>query len=89
MKPSSKSRSSSWSGISGAKVAFREGSIRFPSVREFIRVEVKGSPLADVVSDDVMQILAAESENALVEFVAPSGEIVMPMDAHIVTVSKA
>jgi hypothetical protein len=42
-----------------------------------------------VVSDDVMQILAAESENALVEFVAPSGEIVMPMDAHIVTVSKA
>ena len=25
---------------------------------------------------------------ALVEFVAPSGEIVMPMDAHIVTASK-
>jgi hypothetical protein len=47
MKPSSKSRSSSWSGISGAKVASRQGSIRFPSVQEFIRVEVKGSRLAD------------------------------------------
>jgi hypothetical protein len=36
----------------------------------------------------MMQILAMESENALVEFVVPSGEIVMPMDAHVVTASK-
>jgi SAM-dependent methyltransferase len=77
------------SGISGAEVALHEGSIRFPSVKEFIRIEVKGSPLADMVSDDVMGTLAAESESALAEFVVPSGEIVMPMDAHIVTASKA
>jgi len=76
------------SGISGAEVRLHEGSIRFPSVQEFIRIEVKGSPLAEMVSDDVMQSLAAESEDALVEFVVPSGEIVMPMDAHIVTATK-
>jgi hypothetical protein len=76
------------SGVSGANVALHEGSIRFPSVEEFIRIEVKGSPLADMLSDDVMQILAAESETALAEFVVPSGEIVLPMDAHIVTASK-
>jgi hypothetical protein len=76
------------SGISGANVALHDGSIRFPSVKEFIRIEVKGSPLADMISDDAMQTLAAESEHALAEFVAPSGEIVMPMDAHIVTASK-
>jgi SAM-dependent methyltransferase len=76
------------SGISGANVTLHEGSIRFPSVKEFIRIEVKGSPLADMLSDDVMQALAAESESALAEFVVPSGEIVMPMDAHIVTASK-
>jgi SAM-dependent methyltransferase len=76
------------SGISGANVVLHEGSIRFPSVTEFIRIEVKGSPLAGMLSDDVMQALAAESEHALVEFVAPSGEIVMPMDAHIVTANK-
>jgi SAM-dependent methyltransferase len=75
-------------GISRAKVTLHEGSIRFPSVQEFIRVEVKGSPLAEMVSDDVMEALAAESESALVEFVVPSGEIVMPMDAHVVTASK-
>jgi hypothetical protein len=76
------------SGISGANVTLHEGSIRFPSVEEFIRIEVKGSPLADMLSDDMMQALAAESEHALVEFVVPSGEIIMPMDAHIVTASK-
>ena len=76
-------------GISGANVTLHEGSIRFPSVKEFIRIEVKGSPLADMVSDDVMEALAAESESALAEFVVPSGEIVMPMHAHIVTASKA
>ena len=77
------------SGISGAKVALHAGSIRFPSVKEFIRIEVKGSPLADLLSDDVMETLEAESASALAEFVVPSGEIIMPMDAHIVTARKA
>jgi SAM-dependent methyltransferase len=76
------------SGISGANVTLHEGSIRFPSVKEFIRIEVKGSPLAEMLSDDVMQTLATESEHALEEFVVPSGEIIMPMDAHLVTASK-
>ncbi len=76
------------SGISGATVTLHEGSIRFPSIREFIRIEVKGSPLADMLSDDAMEAVAAESERALAEFVVPSGEIVMPMDAHIVTANK-
>jgi SAM-dependent methyltransferase len=75
-------------GISGANITLHEGSIRFSSVQEFIRVEVKGSPLAEVVSDDAMEALASESEAALAEFVAPSGEIVMPMDAHIATARK-
>ena len=75
-------------GISGADVTLHEGSIRFPSVKEFIRVEVEGSPLADLIGFDAMEALASESEAALADFVAPSGEIVMPMDAHIVTARK-
>ncbi|MFQ5468501.1 MAG: hypothetical protein ACE5DS_10265 [Kiloniellaceae bacterium] len=72
-----------------AKIALHEGSIRFPSVKEFVRIEVKGSPLAESLSDEAMEALAEESESALAEFVLPSGEIVMPMDAHIVTADKA
>ena len=76
------------SGISEVEVTLHEGSIRFPSVKEFIRIEVKGSPLADMLSDDAMQALAAESKRALAAFVVPSGEVIMPMDAHIVTANK-
>ena len=59
------------------------------SGKEFVRIEVKGSPLAESLSDEEMEALAIESENALAEFVQPSGAIVMPMDAHIVTAEKA
>ena len=76
------------SGMTGADIGIHEGSVRFPSVKEFIRVEVKGSPLADMLGDDEMQSLAAESERALAEFVVSSGEIVMPIAAHIVTASR-
>jgi ubiquinone/menaquinone biosynthesis C-methylase UbiE len=77
------------SGISRADITLHAGSIRFQSIKEFIRIEVKGSPLAELLDDDAMQSLAAECEETLVEFVEPSGAIVMPMDAHIVTASKA
>lgn len=76
------------SSISGACVTIHEGSIPFPSVKEFIRVEVKGSPLTDMLSDHAMETLAVESERALAEFVVPSGEIIMSMDAHIATANK-
>jgi hypothetical protein len=76
------------SGIVDANVTLHEGSIRFGSVQEFIRVEVQGSPLADMVSAEAMEDLAAKSEAALAAFVLPSGEIVMPMDAPVVTASK-
>ncbi len=45
--------------------------------------------MAESLSDEEMEALAVESESALAEFVQPSGEIVMPMDAHIVTAEKA
>ncbi len=75
--------------ISGARVTLHEGSVRFASVKELVRIEVKGHPPADHQSDEAMETLAVESESALAEFVQPSGEIVMPLDAHIVTVEKA
>jgi len=75
--------------ISGARVTLHEGSVRFASVKELVRIEVKGHPPADHQSDEAMETLAVESESALAEFVQPSGEIVMPLDAHIVTAEKA
>jgi SAM-dependent methyltransferase len=76
------------SGIPAASVTLHEGSVRFASVKEFIRIEVKGSPLADMLSDVDMESLARQCERALAEFVVPSGEIIMPLDAYIVTASQ-
>lgn len=76
------------SGIAGANVTLHEGSIRVSVGKGVHTHRGQGLTLAGMLSDDVMQSLAAESEDALVEFVVPSGEIIMPMDAHIVTASK-
>jgi SAM-dependent methyltransferase len=76
------------SGISGFEITVHEGSARFPSVKELVRIEVKGSPLAETLDDAAIDTLAAKSERALAEFVVPSGEIVMPLDAHIITANK-
>lgn len=76
-------------GVTGAEITLNDGSIRFPSVTEFVRCEVKGSPLADILDDDEMGALTAEAESALAEFIEPSGEIVMQMDANITMARKA
>ncbi len=43
------------------------------SGKEFVRIEVKGSLLAESLGDEELEALAVESENALAEFVQPSG----------------
>ena len=46
----------------GTGVLAREALRRVGSVQEFIRIEVKGSPLAATVGDEVMQSLATASK---------------------------
>jgi ubiquinone/menaquinone biosynthesis C-methylase UbiE len=72
-------------GIPEAEITLHRGSVRFASIEEFVRVEINGSPLAEMVSDEVRAAWVAASEAALVEFVAPTGELVMPIAAQIVT----
>jgi SAM-dependent methyltransferase len=75
-------------GIVQAKTAMHRGAVRFASVEEFVRIEVKGSPLAESLDQTAMDRLAAACESALARFVQPSGEIVMPIAAHILTARK-
>lgn len=75
-------------GIAPARIALERGQIRFASVGELVRIEVKGSPLAETMDEAAMELLAAACEAALSPYVQPSGEIVMPIAAHIVTAEK-
>lgn len=75
-------------GIANASVVLHRGQVRFASIEEFVRVEVKGSPLAETLDQAAMDRLAAACGQALQPYVQVSGELVMPIAAHILTAKK-
>ena len=75
-------------GITNASVELHRGEVRFASVEDFVRIEVKGSPLAETLSEAAMESLAAACETALAGYVIASGELVMPIAAHFLTATK-
>lgn len=75
-------------GIPAVGIALERGSVRFESVEEFVRIEVKGSPLAEAMDQSAMDRLAVACETSLAKYVQPSGEIVMPIATHIATADK-
>jgi len=80
-------------GIDDATVTLHSGTMSFPSIAIFVEAEIKGSPLAEelgaVPSDARYQALLAEAEEKLQQFQTADGNIVMPLDAYIVTAQKA
>ena len=52
-------------------------------------MEVKGTPLGDLIDEAGYQGLLSEAEDKLQDFLVDSGEVVIPMDAYIVTVEKS
>jgi len=75
-------------GIPHASVTLHHGHARFASVEEFVRIEVKGSPLAETLGQAAMDRLAAACGQALLPYVQASGELVMPIAAHFLTAAK-
>jgi len=75
-------------GLSAPTLALERGQVRFPSVSEFVRIEVKGSPLSETLDQAAMDRLAHACETALAAYVQSSGELVMPIAAHIVTAAR-
>ena len=79
-------------GIENVTVTLHAGSMSFPSIAIFVEAEIKGSPLAEQLgampSDARYQALLTEAEEKLQQFLTEGG-IVMPLDAYIVTATKA
>lgn len=76
-------------GIADAGLESRDGWARFPSIDEFVRIEIKGWVLADTLDDAGYNALLEEAREGLRGFCNGDGEIAMPMNAHIVTARKA
>ena len=59
----------------------RFGTAMYGSVENLIEAEVKGTPLADRLSDDQIAQILTESTDIFVKFLTPAGELEMPIRA--------
>jgi SAM-dependent methyltransferase len=75
-------------GITDAKIATPKGKVRFPSLEEWVRTEIKGWVLADVLGDQQYQTLQRESAAHLAAFVRSDGSVEFAGPAHIVTATR-
>ncbi len=75
-------------GIDQVELKTREDLAHFPSIKEFVSAEVKGSPLDDLLSETEYQALLDEAEERLAAFRNGDGRIAIPMAAHIVSARK-
>jgi SAM-dependent methyltransferase len=75
-------------GITGARVETREGWARFQSIDEFARIEIKGSPLASLVSETNYQQVLQAARQELRDFADTQGRVCIRLDATIATVGK-
>jgi ubiquinone/menaquinone biosynthesis C-methylase UbiE len=74
----------SQSGLDVVETRTTLGTAIYGSVENLIEVEVKGTPLADRLSDDQISEILAESTDVFAKFLTPAGRLEMPIRAHLV-----
>jgi len=75
-------------GVKEARVELREGTATFPSIDAFVETEVKGSPLETLLDEESYRELVREAHDQLQRFCTDAGEVVMPLDAFVITAAK-
>ena len=74
----------SQSGLDIVETRTTLGTARYGSIENLIEIEVKGTPLADRLNEDQISQILAESTDIFARFLAPAGELQMPIRAHLV-----
>ena len=74
--------------IPDAEVLTREGWARFASIDDFLRIEIKGSPLAGLVDDSGYQRALRAARDALGEFRDAEGRVAIPLNARILAARR-
>jgi ubiquinone/menaquinone biosynthesis C-methylase UbiE len=72
-------------GLGKAKVATHAGTARFPSIEAWVRTDVKGWTLADLIDDDQYALLQREAAIALQPYAKADGSVMFDAPALIVT----
>ena len=72
-------------GINGASIVTRQGEARFPSIADWVRTDVKGWTLADMIDDEQYAALLKAAQEQLQHFAQPDGSVRFAAPGHIVT----
>jgi len=72
-------------GLGKAKVATHAGTARFPSIESWVRTDVKGWTLADLIDDDQYALLQREAAVALRRYAKVDGIVMFDAPALIVS----
>ena len=67
-----------------ADVITRTGTARLASISEWIRMDVRGWTLSDMIDDDQFAALSAAAERELRDLASTGGQVSFPAPAHIV-----
>ena len=76
-------------GIADIEIRTEVGKARFPSIEAWVRTDVKGWTLADLIDDDQYRLLQREAATALLPYAKSDGQVVFDGPAHIVSARKA
>lgn len=76
-------------GLNEVGVELRGGTMTYPTIDIFVEAEVKGSPLETLLDEEGYHGLVQEAQEQLQQFCIDGGEVIMPMDAFILTAEKA
>jgi ubiquinone/menaquinone biosynthesis C-methylase UbiE len=75
-------------GLEQARITTRAGVARFASIQEWVRMDVRGWTLSDMIDDDQFKTLVSAAERELNEFVSPDGSVSFDAPAHFVTYTR-
>lgn len=70
-------------GLSRATVTTISGTARFASIREWVRMDVRGWTLADFIDDAGFEALVEEAEKRFARFAGKDGSVEFPVPAHV------
>jgi len=77
------------SGLPQVEIHTLDGTARFPSIESWVRTDVKGWTLADLIDEAHYALLLQEAETELRPYVLDSGTVAFRSPAHIATASKS
>ncbi len=76
-------------GAPSAAISTRAGSARFPSIRSWVETEVRGwVGLSQEFDEARLEALVGAAEQELASWVTASGDVQIPIEAHLVAVTK-